>query len=81
VEVFEADLFGLGRQPSALGIIEPGFPAQLLHEDLDLLLKILDRILPVAVDPTGRAKEDKLKPALLQSKGFVSGHQMREQCQ
>jgi hypothetical protein len=52
-QVFEADLLGLGRQPSALSIVEPGLLAQLLLEDLDLLLKIFDRILLVAVDPTG----------------------------
>jgi hypothetical protein len=61
LEVFEADLRGLGRQPSALGIVEPGLFAQLLPEHFDLFLEIFDHVLLVAVDPTGQAKEDELK--------------------
>ncbi len=61
LEVFEADLFGLGRQPSALCIVKPGLFAQLLVQDLDLLLKIFDPVLLVAVDPTGQAYHKELK--------------------
>ena len=61
LEVFEADLFGPGRQPSALGIVEPRLLAQLFLEDFDLLLEIFDHVLLMAVDPTGHAKEDELK--------------------
>jgi hypothetical protein len=32
LEVFEANLFGLGRQPLPLGIVEPRLLAQLLLE-------------------------------------------------
>ena len=56
LEVFEAYLFGLGRQPLPLGIVEPR-----LLEDFDLLLEIFDHVLLVVVDPTGQAKEDELK--------------------
>jgi hypothetical protein len=51
--VFEADLLGLGRQPSALGVVEPSLLAQLLLGDFDLLLEIFDQVLLVAVYPTG----------------------------
>jgi hypothetical protein len=61
LEVFEANLFGLGRQPLPLGIVEPRLLAQLLLEDFDLLLEIFDHVLLVVVDPTGQAKEDELK--------------------
>ena len=60
-EVFEADLLGLGCQPSALCIVEPGFLAQLFVEDFHLFLKILDHVLLVAVDPTGQAYHKELK--------------------
>jgi hypothetical protein len=60
-EPLQTDLFGLGGQPAALVVIEPGLFAQLLPEDFDLLLQVFDDVLLVAVDPAGQAKEEKLK--------------------
>jgi hypothetical protein len=58
---WQSDLFGLGGQPAALLIVEPGLFAQLLLEDFDLLLKVFDNVLLVAVDPARQAEQEELK--------------------
>jgi hypothetical protein len=62
LEPLQPDLPGLGGQPSALVIVESGLFAQLLLEDCDLLLEVLNSILLVAVDATGHAQHEELKP-------------------
>ena len=60
-EPLQTDFLSLGGQSSALVVIEPGLLAQLLPEELNLLLEVFDNVLLVAVDPAGQAKEEKLK--------------------
>jgi hypothetical protein len=57
----QTDLLGLGGQPSALIVVEPGSFAELLLEDFDLLLEVFDNVLLIAVDPAGQAYHIELK--------------------
>jgi hypothetical protein len=55
------DVFGLGGQPAALVVVEPGLLVQLLPHDLNLLLEVFDNVLVIAVDPAGQTDEEELK--------------------
>ena len=59
--MLQTDLFRLGGQPSALVVVEAGLLAQLLPEDLNLLLEVFNNVLLIAVDPTGQTDEEELK--------------------
>ena len=51
----------MGRQPAPLLVIEPGSFAQLLLEDLHLLLEIFDDVLLVTVQTACKADEEQLE--------------------
>ena len=61
LEPMRTDVFGLGGQPSALVVVEPGLLVQLLPHDLNLLLEVFDHVLLMAVDPAGQTNEEELK--------------------
>jgi len=61
VKPVPSDLFGFGRQPATLIVIEPGPLAQLLLEDLHLFLEILDGVLLVTVEPFSEADDQQLE--------------------
>ena len=73
-EVFQADLVGLGGQPSTLAFVEAGPLAQLFLEDSDLFLEVFDDVLLVAVDPTGQAYEEESKMVHGASSDLVRAH-------
>ena len=81
LEPLQPELLGLGGQPSALRVVEPGPFAQLLLEDFDLFLEVFDVVLLVAVDPASQANHEKLKGVHVlgmefwarQGQGFCSG--------
>ena len=76
LEPLKPNLLGLGGQPSARVVVESGLSAQLLFEDLDLLLEILDAVLRIAVDPTGQANQGEFKTVHQRRMGFCEwpGH-------